>query len=84
MIVLVRPKRATNIDLSAQLGGTLDGANRVFTTPNNYKSGKISLLYNGQSLHSPEDFSETGSNEITFNHFAPYSDDVLRVTYEIE
>ncbi len=87
MIVLVKRKITTNIILSAQLSGILNGdpdgsGNRKFTTPSNYKSGKISLLCNGQALHSTEDFTESGPNEITFVHFAPLSDYILRVTYE--
>jgi hypothetical protein len=82
MIVLVKRKLATNIILAAQLTGTLNGVNKVFYTPSNYKSGKISLLCNGQALHSSEDFTETGANEITFVHFSPLSDYILRATYE--
>ena len=89
MIVLVKRKQATNIILAAQLVGELNGkiddpvfGNRVFTTPTNYKSGKISLLCNGQALHRDEDFTETGPNEITLLHFTPFSDYILRVTYE--
>ncbi len=82
MIVLVKRKIATNIILAVQVAGTLDGANKVFTTPTDYKSGKISLLCNGQALHSTEDFTETGPNEITFVHFAPLDDYILRATYE--
>lgn len=86
MIVLVKRKQATNIILAARLIGILDDdyehGNKIFNTPTNYKSGKISLLCNGQALHSTEDFTETGPNEITFVHFAPLSDYILRVTYE--
>jgi hypothetical protein len=82
MIVLVKRKKATNIVLSAQLVGGLNGINKVFNTPSDYKSGKINLLCNGQALHSAEDFSETGPNEITFVHFAPLPDYILRATYE--
>ena len=88
MIVLVKRKQSTNIILAAQLSGTLNGnhtttsGNRVFNTPSDYKSGKISLLCNGQALSSPEDFTETGANEITFVYFAPLDDYILRATYE--
>ncbi len=82
MIVLVKRKQATNIVLAAQLAGTLNKTNKVFNTPTDYKPGKISLLCNGQALSSPEDFTETGANEVTFVHFAPLSDYILRATYE--
>jgi hypothetical protein len=82
MIVLVKRKQATNIVLATQLAGELNKANKVFTTPTDYKSGKISLLCNGQVMSSPEDFTETGVNQITFVHFAPLSDYILRATYE--
>jgi hypothetical protein len=82
MIVLVRQKQAKNIVLSAQLIGVLNGVNKTFNTPTNYKSGTVNLFCNGQALYSPEDFSETGVNEITFENFAPLSDYILRVTYE--
>ncbi len=82
MIVLVKRKLATNIVLTVQVVGALNGANKIFTTPTDYKSGKISLLCNGQALSSPEDFTETGANEITFVHFSPLSDYILRATYE--
>jgi len=82
MIVLVKRKQSTNIILAAAVVPDPDGTNKVFTTPSAYKSGKISLLCNGQALHSSEDFIEKGPNEIEFVHFAPESDHILRVTYE--
>lgn len=82
MITLIKPKRVPSIDISAQLGGQADGQNKIFTTPNDYKSGKISLFYNGQTLHSPDDFLETGINEVTLIYIAPGVESVLRATYE--
>lgn len=82
MITLVKREQATNIILAAQVSGNLNGTNRVFNTHSDFKSGKVSLLCNGQVLHSPEDFRETGPNEITLVHFAPEFDYILRVTYE--
>jgi len=85
MIVLRRivPIDGANIAVARELSGTVNGANKVFTTPHNYKSGRISIQYNGQSLHSPDDFLETGSNQITLISVAPRIDDILRATYEI-
>jgi hypothetical protein len=40
--------------------------------------------YNGQELVSPEDFYETGTNEITLIYIAPLELDVLTATYERE
>jgi len=82
MIVLIKQKQATNVVLNAKLIGELDGVNKVFNTHSNYKLGEISLCCNGQTLHSPEDFTEINNNEIIFKYFAPLSDYVLRVTYE--
>lgn len=70
--------------ISEPLIGELNGNNQVFTTVNNYTSGRISVLYNGQALHSPDDFIETGSNEITFIYIKPTIEDNLKVTYEYE
>jgi len=82
MIVFARQKKAANIVVAVQLAGILNGVNKVFTTATNYKPGKIILFCNGQALYSPDDFVETGLNEITFVHFAPLSDYVLKATYE--
>ena len=83
MIVLrkIAPSQS-NIELAGTLSGVLDSNNKIFTTEFNYNSGSIIVDYNGQTLHSPGDFSETAPNEITFVHIAPHDGDVLKATYE--
>lgn len=66
------------------ISGTLDGYNKVFYTTYNYRQDRIDLHYNGQALHSPNDFLQTGDNEITLIYDAPLSDEHFRATYEID
>jgi hypothetical protein len=75
---------STNIILSGLLTGAMNDYNKVFYTEYNYKPGKIVVNYNGQELVSPEDFYETGENEITFIYITPLELDVLSTTYERE
>lgn len=84
MIILRRTRPGREIRLAEALSGIKDNNNQVFVTPNKYKSNRISVLYNGQALHSPEDFIESGDAEVTFLYIKPHVDDVLRVTYEID
>jgi len=73
-------------EIAGTLSGTTSSTNQVFYTEYDYVSGSISILYNGQALHSPEDFTETGPNEITFNYITPYmygpDEVILRANYE--
>lgn len=86
MIILRKPSQQGGGGYAAAvaqtLAGNLNGSNRVFQTPHDYEPSRISVMYNGQSLHSPEDFVETDTNEITFTYIAPFADDILRATYE--
>ncbi len=66
------------------ISGTLDGYNKIFYTSYNYKRDRIDLHYNGQALHAPNDFEQTGPNEITLLYDAPLPDENLRATYEID
>jgi len=84
MIILRRTRPGVEIRLAETLIGTQDSNNQVFETPTKYKSSRISVLYNGQALHSPEDFIESGDAEVTFIYIKPHVDDVLRVTYEAD
>ncbi len=70
------------IVVSDTVSGTLDGSNKVFYTTHKFKPDRIELYYNGQVLHSPDDFLQTGDNEITLIYNAPLSDENLRATYE--
>lgn len=83
MIILRRISPQTDIRVAEELSGVMDGINKVFNTVDTYKSGRISVLYNGQDLHSSDDFTESGDGEITLLYIAPFVDDVLRVTYEV-
>lgn len=88
MIVLKKrrsdPSQTRCVGVAETVSGTLNASNRIFTTTRDYEPGRISLLYNGQALHSPEDFNETDTNEITLIHIAPYPEDILRAIYEYE
>lgn len=84
MIILRRKSvvKTNRVVIAEPLTGIMDENNQVFNTNFEYKSGSISLLYNGQALHSPNDFIESGDNEVTFIYISPFVNDVLRVTYE--
>jgi len=66
------------------VSGTLNGSNQVFYTTYKYKRDRIDLHLNGQALHAPDDFKQTGDNEITLIYIKPESDENLRATYEID
>jgi len=66
------------------ISGSLNGSNQVFYTTYNYKRDRIDLHLNGQALHAPNDFYQTGDNEITLIYDAPEADENLRATYEID
>jgi len=66
------------------VSGTLNGSNQVFYTTYNYKRDRIDLHFNGQALHAPYDFEQTGDNEVTLIYVKPESDEHLRATYEID
>lgn len=82
MIVLRKISKSTNVVLGQELIGTIDGANRTFTTPHNFKSDKIVVNFNGQELIGSIDFEVTGLNEIKFIYVAPREHDELHATYE--
>jgi len=91
MIVLKRlttpqPTVSRCYELAGTLSGTLNGTNQTFYTEYDYLPGTISVFYNGQALYSPEDFTESGDNKITFIYLKPYEDPegtVLRASYEL-
>ena len=66
------------------ISGTLNGSNQVFYTTYSYKRDRIDLHLNGQALHAPNDFHQTGDNEITLIYDMPEADENLRATYEID
>jgi len=69
--------------LSDELVGVRDEDNQVFTVSNEYNTGRIQIIYNGQVLVSPIDFTETGPQEITFVYLKPRTDTVLSANYEM-
>jgi hypothetical protein len=76
--------RGKCVGIAETLSGTLDNYNQIYYTTNDYESGSITVMWNGQSLHSPYDFIESDSNEITFTEIAPYPGDKLRANYEYD
>jgi len=66
------------------ISGTLNGSNQTFYTTFNYKRDRIDLHLNGQALHAPNDFYQTGDNEITLIYDMPEADENLRATYEVD
>ncbi len=57
------------------VSGTLDGSNQVFYTSYKYKRDRIDLHFNGQALHAPYDFDQTGDNEVTLIYVTPESNE---------
>jgi len=85
MIILRRlgKQDSCRVILSDPLIGTIDGDNQTFSVSYEYTPGRIEILYNGQVLTSPTDFSETGPDEITFVYLKPEEHTILRANYEI-
>jgi len=81
-IQTIAPSTAECVGIAEELLGTIDSNNQIFNTQNDYESGTVSVLYNGQALHAPDDFTEDGGTQITFIYIAPRPDDVLRVSYK--
>lgn len=50
--------------------GTIDGSNTVFTTANNFATGKLAVYLNGVRQVLGDDYTVTDVNEVTFT-FAP-------------
>lgn len=85
MIILRKPKTGSGVIILGEVpSGDINGINQVYTTEYYYKPGKIQVYYNGQALHSPDDFTETDFNEFTLTYLYPDNTDELRVTYEVD
>ena len=84
MLILRKIIPQIDIRVAEELVGVMDGINKIFNTSNKYKSGRISIIYNGQNLHGLDDFIESGDDEITLIYISPYVNDVLRVTYQVD
>ncbi len=85
MMILRKLKvQSPTIILAEIPAGLKDGTNQIYTVQSIYKAGKIEVIYNGQVLHSPDDFQETGLYEVTLSDIRPDSTDELRITYEVD
>ena len=73
----------TSVIVADPLSGVQNGINQVFTTTSEYVQDRITVYYNGQALHSPDDFTQSGPKEITFKHIFPIETAELRATYEV-
>lgn len=85
MIILRKPgKRITTVIIADDLAGAKNGSNQIYTTSYEYKTNRIGVMYNGQTLHAPDDFTEIGNNTIALTHVYPDDTDELRANYELE
>jgi hypothetical protein len=84
MIILKKIGRQEirRVMLSDPLFGVADGVNQTFSTFYEYTPGRIEIVYKGQVLTSPDDFEETGPQEITFRHLNPSDISLFSVSYE--
>jgi hypothetical protein len=74
----------TGVIVADTISGTIDGSNKVFYTTYKFTTDRIDLHYNGQALHSPDDFTQTGDKEITLIYVAPEPGELLSATYELD
>lgn len=74
--ILNLAKIKEDVDLSAQI----DGNNKVFTTPANFRSDHVKFFLNGIKVTKDADFTVTGPNEATFLE-APEVGDILTSDY---
>jgi len=84
MIVLRKlgGKQGTTSVIADPLIGVKDGVNQVFNTNYEYIKDRITIFYNGQALHSPDDFIQSGPTEIIFVHIFPIENSEIRGLYE--
>jgi len=65
------------------LGGATNGVNRQFTTPTDFQTGRIRVIWNGQ-IYQPDD-DKWGWSELTANSIeldlAPRTGDVIEAHY---
>ena len=73
---------STSVLVAGDLIGAKDGLNKNFLTEYTYEYDRITIYYNGQALHSPTDFYQTGHNRITFVYLSPDSTDTIKTTYQ--
>jgi len=57
---------------------------KVYTTPDNFKSDKIYINYNGQQLTSDYDFEVWGDNVVSLKYVTPDENfEIINATYEL-
>jgi hypothetical protein len=83
MIILRKIKKSTNVVISEELIGDIDGSNKIFSTHNNFIPDKISVFFNGQQLTNSYDFDVIDTNKIEFTYVTPQELDIINATYEI-
>lgn len=83
-VAAAQQEQRHNVIVADFLAGVQNSSNQTFNTTYNYIQDRITVYYNGQGLHSPYDFSQTGSNEIEFIYIKPLPGDKLRATYEVD
>lgn len=85
MIILRKPKAPSSIIILAEEpAGAINGLNQTYSTEYIYRSSRIEVIYNGQVLHSPDDFEESGPQEFRLKNVYPDNTDELRVNYEVD
>lgn len=80
--MLVLKKYGPKFVLAESPKGDIDDLNQTYITKHNYESKKITVFYNGQALHSPDDFEEISSNQFRLKYIFPHPGDEIRVAYE--
>ena len=74
-------ERVQNFSSNRTLVGAIDGINTIFNTSENFEPGTVEIMLNGIDLSIVDDYTETGSNEVTFVE-APEIDDKLIFRYQ--
>jgi len=87
MIILRRVSQAPSsvssyiTKVGKDLYGVKDGVNKLFYVEEAYEPNEIVVYYNGQALHSGDDFLEVSASGIQFYYIAPHPEDVLKAVY---
>jgi len=72
----------TDLVMNAQLIGTINGSNTVFTLPDtSIDSSSFMLWLNGQLMTRGADYGLSGSTVTFINNIAPVPEDILRAMY---
>jgi len=83
MIILRKPSGNAQVVILAETPtGVKNGVNQTYTTEYTIVNSNIIVFYNGQALHSPDDFTISGTKSVVLDNVYPDISDELRVTYE--